>query len=382
MISSLLSSSTPTASTVRRPAFTVSFGAGGPSSSGLGGREAAVGGALGVDLSGGSNDPWQQHSVTIALEAHLAPIVDGAVLQLSGQAQSPPVALGDQGSIGLGYSDAAPVPVFTGQIESLRHQIAGGVRLTATNGGATLAKLRVNQSYEQQTAGDIVKDLVGRTDVETDTIEDGLSLPFYVVDDRRSVYQQIADLAQKSGYLAYFTAEGKLKFSPAATGDPVQTFTYGVDILQLQVTAAAPVVAGVTAIGEGAAGSEGQAAWSWLVKDPAAIRASAGTDPPTRLISDAALRSQAATQTAATSRSQAASQQALTGRLWVPGAPAVGVGSPIAITNAPQDSLNGTFLVRGLSHRYSKAGGFTTLIEFTSVSAGESGLAGLLGGLG
>jgi hypothetical protein len=233
----------------------------------------------------------------------------------------------------------------------------------------------VDQSYEQQAAGDIVTDLAGRAGVPTGTIESGVSLAFYVVDGGRSAYQQVAALARRSGYLACMTVEGELGFGPPAAGEPVQTFTYGQDILGLELAQGTPVVGSVETVGEGAAGSQGQDAWSWLVKDPSAVSGSAGSGEPLRARQDGSLRSSDAARSAAEGWVGAVGLTNLTGRLLVPGAPAVVVGCAIEIADAPQTELNGSCLVRRVSHRLSKREGFTTLIDFSR--NGGSGLGGI-----
>lgn len=363
MLPSFLPTTAPTA--VRRPTFEVSF-SGSSNSSPLGGLMSAASSVLGVDL-GGSGDAWKRSVVAIVLETGCAPGVDVLEIELAADSEAPTVAVGDVGSLSLGYEDDANELVFTGQVEQIRYSTAGITRLTATNGGAALAKLRLNQSYAQQTAGDIVRDLTGRSDINPDTLEAGINFPFYVLDDRGSAYQHIATLAQTSGFLAYFTPAGKLKFASPNAGQPVQTFTFGTDILSLQVTQSAALVGSVTAIGDGAASSQGQNAWSWLIKDPASVTGRAGSGDPQRQLSNPALRSQNAAQQFAHSKTAAANRQTLSGRILVPGAPKILIGTTIAITNAPQPNLNNTFLVQHLCHHFSKHHGFTTLIQFTQL---------------
>lgn len=113
--------------------------------------------------------------------------------------------------------------VFTGADGSLTLSAARRAAAPAgptTDAGAILAALRVNQSYEQQTVGDIARDLAGRAGVPTGTIADGVSLPFVVVDDRRSVYQHLAALARSSGLLASIAPDGKLVVPPRPAGRP------------------------------------------------------------------------------------------------------------------------------------------------------------------
>jgi phage protein D len=331
---------------------------------------------LEVSFGTGEADAWKQHVVSVTVESGLAPFVDAVTVHLSAGGQAPTVAIGDTGSVSFGYEDGSTEPAFSGQVEGVLFSVDGATSVTATNGGAALSALRINQSYEQQKAGDIVKDLAGGAGVGTDTVEDGVEFPFYVVDDRQSAYRHIAALARKSGYLAWFTPEGNLSFAPSTAGQAVQTFAYGEDVLSLEVTDALPVVGAVTTFGEGAAGGQGQEAWSWLVKDPSSVTGSAGGGGADRGVQDPSLRSSDAAQSAADGIANAAALTNLTGKLLVPGAPAVAVGLAVEVVDAPQDALNGLYLVTGVRHRFSKGEGFTTLVEIAR--AGEGGLGGLL----
>jgi phage protein D len=331
---------------------------------------------LEVGFGSGSADEWGRSVVSVAVQAGLAPSADAVEVYMDGSDQAPTVAVGDTGSVSFGYEDESTELIFSGDVEGVRYSVDGATAVTATNGGAALSALRINQSYEQQKAGDIVKDLAGKAGVGTDTVEDGVEFPFYVVDDRQSAYRHIATLARKSGYLAWLTPEGKLSFAPFTAGQAVQTFAYGEDILSLQMTEVAPGVGAVTTFGEGAAGSQGQEAWSWLVKDPSSVTGSAGGGAPEREVQDPSLRSGDAAQSAAEGIANAAGLTKLTGKLLVPGAPAVAVGLAVEVVDAPRDALNGLYLVTGVRHRFSKREGFTTLVEIAK--AGEGGLGGLL----
>lgn len=375
---------------VRRPVFAITFGpapAGGGLGGALGGLGAAggavagAGAALGLDGGGGS-DAWQRAAVSIVVESGVAPFADVADIVLAADSQAPSVGVGSAGDISLGYDDASPVIVFTGTVEAVSHDLRGATRLTATNGGATLARLRLLQSYEQQSAGDVVNDVAGRAGVGTGTIEDGSDFPFLVLDDRQSAYAQLAALARRCGFTASIAPDGKLRFGPVGDDDPVRTFTYGTDLLLLSVTAATPRVGATTAAGEGAAGSNGQDAWSWLIKDPSPVAGTAGEGDPSRLVPDATLRSSDAVRTAASGLAARANAQTLVGEALVPGEPTVTPGVTIEISEAPHEEMNGRFLVHRVRHAYTKATGFTTRITFTKVGdAGPVGL-GLAGALG
>ncbi|MBV9773310.1 MAG: hypothetical protein JO040_05140 [Gemmatimonadetes bacterium] len=353
---------------VRRPVFEVAFGGGGGGLGGLAGAAAAL---------GGGGDPWKASLVSVTVECGLAPFADVAEIELSPDPQAPTVALGDEGSISLGYEDDDAATVFTGKVAAVRRRVGGTTRVTVTNGGAELSRLRVNQGYEGENSGGVVGELAGLAGVDTDTVEDGIDFPYYVVDDRTGGWGHVARLARLSGYLAYLTPDGALYFGPYNEGDPVRTFAYGADLLALEVTEAAPVVTAVTAVGEGAAGSQGEDAWGWLLRDAAAVTRDGGEGDTVRLLTDGALRSGDAAQQAAEGVVTAAGRLALTGRLLAPGAPEVTVGSTVAVSDAPQDALNGSFLVRRVRHRFSKREGFTTLVDFAT-GGGGGGLGGFL----
>jgi phage protein D len=236
--------------------------------------------------------------------------------------------------------------------------------------------LRLNQSYEQQSAGDIVADLAAQAGVDTDTNESGTDLPLYVIDDRRSAWDHIARLAQDSGYGAYITTDNRLYFGPLATGQAVQTFTYGHDILAFQSTQIGSLPTVYTVVGEGAAGSEGDDAWCWIVKDPASVTAETGDGPGTRIVARPSMRSAAAVQAGADGLAAAGQRRLNTGRVLTAGAPVVTVGSTIELSDLPVAALNGACLVMRVIHEYSKRHGFVSRIDFCQT--GANGIGGLL----
>ncbi len=335
---------------------------------------------LEASFGSGSAEEWARALVALRVETGLAPFVDAVEVRLAPGAGAPAVSVGDSGSISLGYEDAGNELVFTGEVDLLRRSVAGPARLVGVNGGAKLARLRVNQSYQKQKAGEIVGDLISRAGVTAGAIDDGVEFPFYVVDDRRSVLEHIAIMARKCGYQAWFTPENELNFQSPATGQPVETFTYGENVLSLQGPEAAPVIGSLITLGEGAAGSQGAQAWSWLLKDPSPVKGTAGAGAPQRARTDASLRSAGAAQAAAEAALSETALVQSSGVLQAPGAPRVTPGCGIEIAAAPEGALNGACLVRRVCHRFTKQGGFTTRIVFSKTGA-AAGLGGLAGGL-
>ena len=134
---------------LRRPTFAIAIQSGGDGSGGLGGLAGAVGDLLG----GGAADPWAEALVRIVVDMGVAPTVDVATLWLANEARAPKVAVGDSGTIELGYADAGNELVFTGQVDTVRYHLAGATEITLVNGSAQLARRRIEQSYQEQAAG-------------------------------------------------------------------------------------------------------------------------------------------------------------------------------------------------------------------------------------
>lgn len=356
---------------LRRPRFSITFGAGGGGGGALGGLGAAVAGAVG--LGGGSDDPWKRSLVSLTIEAALAPIVDVLEMILVDDAQAPPVAVGDAGTVSIGYEDAEDKVVFTGTVDRIVRGLDGRRRITARNGGGELARLRLNQSYEQQSAADVVSELAGRASLQSEVAAGGETLPFVALDDRATAYDHIARLARRQGNIAFIDPEGRLRFVEPPSGDPVHTYNFGIDLLSLQVADAAPELGLVTAYGEGAAGSQGQDAWAWVVKDAAPVTGTAGSGSPERSFPDGVVRTGAGATAAAQALSDRAAARRVTVRARVPGSPEVAVGSVVEIAGAAAESANGRFLVRRLRHRLDIRAGFVTDLWLHTAGAGGGG---------
>lgn len=370
----------------RRPKMAVNFAAPGDSGGGLLDSVSGVAAAAGIDLSSDKVDPWQRSVTTIISESYLAPHVDQSKIVLVQDSQSPPFNLLDNGDIQLGYHETELSLVFTGTIVGIENGLEGQAALTICNGGFRLAQMRTDQSFEQQSAGDIVQSLADLAEVETDTIDAGVDLPFYVVDGSLNLYQHIAQLAEKSGLLASISGEGKLNFKGTPAAPAEKTFNYGVDIVHLTLSRTTPPVDQVRLVGAGAAGSQGSDAWSWLIKDPQPVTASVGdsSSSRTRLLIDPSLRSSEGVQQASAGKLFFAKQQGVKAKLTVIGVAEIRAGSKIEIAGVPQAELNGTAIVESVRHHFSKDNGFVSEIKalLETGDSLDSLLSSALGSLG
>jgi phage protein D len=309
--------------------------------------------------------PTQSTLVALDVSLDLDTPADQAVIRL-GRVDGPHPAVGDDVSVELGYADDGMHRVFTGTVADVRPDITA-TRVTALSPMRELMALRVEQTYQNKTAGEIARDLAGQAGVSVDTVEDGVSFLAYVADGGRNAYQHIRALADKSGLDVYVTPEGKLVFRRFAGTVTTHVFEYGQHIIELVVQAAPATAAQVQVFGESPADAQGDGAFAWLTKsfNPG----TAGSGAPTLLVQDPSLRTGTAANTAAQAAAQRLKQRTLTGQLRALGRAPVKLGDAVRVTGAPDDCMNETFQVRGVHHRLTKGAGFTTRITFWSLGS-------------
>ncbi len=283
------------------------------------------------------------------------------------------VSVGDRASLELG-DDTALHTVFTGRVDRVEPGLER-LRVTALSEVTKLLRLHVNQVYENQTAGGVVADLAAQAGVATATVDDGLDLPAYVVEDRRSAYHQCRDLAERTGFDLYSTPEDELTFAAFAKAAPDHVLRYGQDLLAARVAQAAPSSGKVEVWGESPASAEGAEAASWLAHDFSSARGSAGSGGLRRL-DDPAIRTKEAAAASAEGRLGAIGRRASFGATVVLGAAQLVLGDAVSLLGSPGDRLGGVFQVRRVSHRLSARRGFTTRLELRG-----TGGAGAVGGL-
>jgi phage protein D len=272
------------------------------------------------------------------------------------------VAQGDDLALELGYGDNL-TQVWSGSAAVVEPGVTE-VRVVGLTVMTQLLALRVDQTYEDKTAGQIASDLTKQAGISTGTVEGGITFPFYVVDSRRNAYQHLRDLAEKCGFDLYVTSEGELTFAKFAKTSPDHTFVYGSDIITLEVRQQSAKVEQVVAVGESPASSEGSQAASWLAKSFAKFKGTAGAGRAALILEDVSVRTRQAAQTFAQAKLDRLKKQTVTGRLQTLGRPGVKLGDAIRIQDMPEGRMDGIFQVRSVTHRLSKAGGFLTTIGF------------------
>ncbi|BBH71865.1 hypothetical protein ACTI_85500 [Actinoplanes sp. OR16] len=268
--------------------------------------------------------------------------------------------------------------VMTAEVQAVE---SGPERVRVTGATATqiLAGTRVNQVYENQTAGQIVADLARQAGVTTGTVDQGGRIPYFVAHESRSVLRCLRELARRDGLDLYCDVQNRLTMTKFAKTGPDHVLRYGVDLLALQLTGRRPVADAVRVVGESAASSRGTGAWHRLARDNPPTGGGSGSGGRTLAAQDGAVRSKAAADAYATAWLGELNDQASAGRLRVLGHPGIVLGDAVEIAGAPRPELNGLFKVTAVRHVLNKRDGFVTRVAFTG-QGGASAAAGLLGG--
>ena len=334
-----------------------------------------------VDLDGSRYTAAEAGIMRVHVRLGLDGTHDSATLRLwhrsklAGSAPGTPVtiSLGDEGDESL---------VLTGEMTgtSRRHD---GVWLAALANTTQLSRTRVSRTYSEQSIADIVNDLARGADVDVDGVEADTKLSAFHVDDRRSVWSWLRELAILAGAELCAAPGGGLRFVPVRTGSADVTLRYGADLLAYELTdAPSPPVPAVAA--HGAASESGAERWHWIRREPTGVG-----DGAVRVV--AAFHNKDAADRLAEALTARASRASKRGVVLATGQPALRAGDLVELSDLPSadggllgataaalGGGGGTALrARAVEHILDATAGFVTRIAVESGGAG-GGLGGLL----
>ncbi|WP_168769504.1 hypothetical protein [Yoonia sediminilitoris] len=312
-------------------------------------------------------EPLASTFVKINVRRDMAPLLDRFDLTVARVGALAP-ARGDDAVIALGFigEDQEPVTVMTGVVDEVD---AGPerVRIAGFGAGSLLSRSRTNQTFRDKSAGDILRELAASDNITVARTGQSEVLPYYVADARRSRFQHITELAYLSGFDLYADTDNALICEAFGNGQQVHPLSHGRDVLDYRVERTMAHANRVEAWGESPGSSAGAESWSWLAKDGAPQRGTAGSGDPLVLLEHSALRTAEAAQRAADAQLARLLNRRLRGYVTILGYPPVQLGDAIRLEDMPDDDLNATFQVRGLRHRIDKAAGFLTEVRFQSI---------------
>ncbi len=308
------------------------------------------------------------------------------------------ISLGEDVSLELGF-DGDNQAVFSGAVAKIRPTLQG-LSVFALGKMNGLLNLRLASTYEGQTAGQIVNDLVSQAGLDAGTIDDGPTFPRFAVDHRLSGYAHVRGLADRLGYELYTDVDGALMFH--ALGDAAGLDAAGGGLLGSLAGAAESAVSALLGGGGGSEGyafaqhllaaragrraspwgsvlvggespmsSQGDSSAHWLTVNDSDFQGQAGSGDPTILLLDQAARSKDLADRFAAGQLAVAQRRANQVSLRVFGRPQVDLGDDISVSDVPEDLLNGSGYIRALRHQFNDRLGFVTDLR-VALSGGGS----------
>jgi phage protein D len=291
-------------------------------------------------------------SVDMAQGTHHA-----AELTLWPQSKFAETAVGAQITLALGV-DGEDEDVLTGEVSGASGT-PSGVRLEAVSATIALSRARKSQTYVSQTVADIVNDLA--SDVDIDEVSADLTLSAYSVDQRRTVWAHLVELASLAGSDLGCAPSGGLRFVPPASGPGSFTFMFGATVLDWQLANLTPPPVPKIAP-QGAASEQGADKWHWILHDPV------GEDgDPTRIVG--AFHTRDAADGLAKAIEERAARAAVRGRVRLVGESGLRPGEVIEIDDLPGPAA-GPFRILSVHHTFDARYGFYTDVMVESAGGG------------
>ncbi|OYT29013.1 MAG: hypothetical protein B6U95_02985 [Thermofilum sp. ex4484_82] len=264
------------------------------------------------------------------------------------------IRLGETVVIHLGYGDNLQ-KVFTGWIKRIEPEVESVV-FSGYDAAIKLIRLYIDQFYENQNAGGIVKELARKAGVEIEEAEDGMFFPCYTIYRGKSAYTHIEDLALKCGFYFYINEDNKLFFGKKR--EISHKLKYGRDIVSFEVYKITPVYKGVILIKESPASIKGRETSHWICAEP--YKAIKGEEKY-YLVYDPTIKERDAADRAAESILNFLTKN-LKGKISVIGNPKIKPAHQLEIEDVPYGEVNGKSQVLRVNHVFSLSSGFTTNI--------------------
>jgi hypothetical protein len=299
------------------------------------------------------------------------------------------VVPGDEAELELGDEDGLE-RVFTGTVVEVRPH-AAGVEVFAAGTVLALLELRASSLYQEQTAGDIARDLIGRAGLDEGDISDGLSLPRFAVERRRSAFPQLKALATRLGFDLFSDREGKIHFrglgeaanlgsgglagaAGAAAGAAGAllggggALAFGKHLIATGGVSRPALGRKIVVGGESPMSGQGEDKSFWLTAKDTDFEGSAGEGEETVVLDPLARTKDMAGRFAAGYLAGLRRKRREL-KVTVLGQAELDLGDPLETVEAPEALLNGKGFVKALRHRFGGGRGFLT--EATLCVEGE-----------
>jgi hypothetical protein len=282
-------------------------------------------------------------------------------------AQRGDVAAGDPLELALGH-DGEESPVFVGEVAAVRPSLAG-TQLRGVGVMTALLHLRTATTYAGRAAGDVVSDLLARAGLRPGVVENGPTLPRYVVHPGRSAHAHLRELADRLGLELYSDRRGRVMFHAPPAPAPAEQYTFGRHLLEAAGQLRAGLPGAIYVGGESPASERGADTSHWLTRDEPGHPGVGESGDPRRVILDPVARTKDLVDRFAEGWWTVATRGRRRLRLTVLGRPELELGDPVSATGSPDGALDGSGYVRALRHAFSAHGGFITELTVTTGGA-------------
>ncbi len=219
-----------------------------------------------VTIDGHDLSLAESASATLTVCATTTGAHDRAALTLGPGSPAIDIAPGAAVEVSLGTTSAVET-VFTGTVAQVAHQ-PWGTEVQIHAATAALDSVRVGRAYMSQTVGDIVRDLVGEAGVASGEVDAGPMLPVFYVDESRSAWRHLRNLARLTVTELTSAADGALNARPARSGRAAHSLRAGAELLAWSVGGQRDLPSMATVGPFSASSEQGAAAWSLVHHDP------------------------------------------------------------------------------------------------------------------
>ncbi len=279
-------------------------------------------------------------------------------------------------TISIGYENEL-LRVFSGKIDTLSINLSQ-ISIIALNSIFSLCNFRTDRFYENQTAGDVVKDLAKDANVKVDNISNGFMFPYYAVDSNKNAFEHIKDLAFLCGFDIYCTPEDKLvfkKYEPSTK----HKLLYGQDIINLKKLDPSTIYNSLSILGESPSSIKGSDTSHWLTKKQVKGFAESelkddngdsggGAAAATRELhfSKRFVKDEDTAKKIAEGSLKKLNSHLLL-QIEIVGNPSIFLGDSVIIENVPLKELNGEYRIKTIEHFISKYTGYVTTLKCQGV---------------
>jgi hypothetical protein len=319
---------------------------------------------------------WTEQLIDIRVTLGTAPSVDGATVVLPA-APAFKAKAGDGATISLNSGEQNDV-VFAGIINRVRRTPATIV-VSIVNAGGVMARVRLAVTFEQITAGKLVRELCTEAGVDPGDIEDGVSLPFYVADPERTGWQHASRVAAWSGAVVTVSSENKVDATVIDASQAEFALRYGRELLSYAFDTADSYLDTFATAGESGVGDAADENAHRATADFFAGHRPSGPGPGSSWRSFPALRTAESAATAAAARKRLYDATRDVGLLTAFLQPQLRPGAVIEVQDLPDLPVQ-PYWVRRVEHALSASGAITRVQCARGGDAFDP--AALLGSLG